>query len=602
MSTTETLSYPLTWELDSLYPHPETAEFRSAVDGLKQQLETLATNVESLPDVSSNANVAAEWGTFLAGYAAASSEYTAISAFVGCHAAADALNKTFQKYEPELSALGPLQAAIATTLEFAFQSADDAAFDAFIAADSRLAENAFYLAVCRRNASLRLPKDLELLAADLDVDGLHAWSRLYDRLSGELRVTVMERGELVEKSPGQLNYESAQRSIRENNFFSANRAWSQLADSCADAINHISGSRLSRYRRLGIDHLTIPLTMNRMTRETLDTMWTTIGERKHCLVKYLQKKAELLGLERLAWYDLSAPLPVTGTSDSLSYDEACRLVIESFSDFSPKLGDFAKMAIEKQWIEVEDRAGKRQGGFCTDLPTQKQSRIFMTYTNSIDSMSTLAHELGHAYHSFVLRDAPEFLRDYPMNLAETASTFAETVLGENRLAAAETKAEKLDLLDKMLGDAVSFLMNIHARFLFDDRMHQERANGELSAERLTELMLAAQKEAYCDALAPDGWNDNFWISKLHFYISGWPFYNFPYTFGYLLSLGTFSLAQDAANFPQQFDDFLKATGCMDTEDAAQSVFGYDLRQPDFWNRSLDIIEARVTQFLELAGD
>ena len=226
----------------------------------------------------------------------------------------------------------------------------------------------------------------------------------------------------------------------------------------------------------------------------------------------------------------------------------------------------------------------------------------MTYTNSIDSMSTLAHELGHAYHSFVLRDAPEFLRDYPMNLAETASTFAETVLGENRLAAAETKAEKLDLLDKMLGDAVSFLMNIHARFLFDDRMHQERANGELSAERLTELMLAAQKEAYCDALAPDGWNDNFWISKLHFYISGWPFYNFPYTFGYLLSLGTFSLAQDAANFPQQFDDFLKATGCMDTEDAAQSVFGYDLRQPDFWNRSLDIIEARVTQFLELAGD
>jgi oligoendopeptidase F len=143
-------------------------------------------------------------------------------------------------------------------------------------------------------------------------------------------------------------------------------------------------------------------------------------------------------------------------------------------------------------------------------------------------------------------------------------------------------------------------MNIHCRFLFEDRFHRERAGGELSAERLTELMLEAQHEAYCDALADDGWHGGFWISKLHFYISGWPFYNFPYTFGYLLSLGIYRLRDQLDDFPGKIHDFLIATGCQQAEDAVETAFGQDLRQPDFWNGSLDIVEQRVEQFLELA--
>jgi oligoendopeptidase F len=201
----------------------------------------------------------------------------------------------------------------------------------------------------------------------------------------------------------------------------------------------------------------------------------------------------------------------------------------------------------------------------------------------------------------VLRDQPLLLQDYPMNLAETASTFAEAVLGDERLRAARNAAEQLSILDGMLGDAVAFLMNIHARFIFEDRFHKERPKGEVPATRLSELMQEAQKEAYLNALADDGWNPSFWISKLHFYISGLPFYNFPYTFGYLLSLGVYSMAQDAGDaFPEQYRKLLIATGCMSAEDAVRSTFGHDLTQPDFWNRSLDIIAGRVDKFLELA--
>ena len=595
-------SFPLTWELDSLYPNPETAEFRELVDKLRATLQSLAEDSE-LPAATDSEDVAVTWAGFLDRFATALSEFSSLNAFVGCHAAADAANKTFQRYEGELSAFGPLLAEIQTNLEFALQEASDAQLESFFAIDERLAEVRFFLETARGSAALRLPKEQELLAADLSVDGLHAWSRLYDRLSGELRVRVMERGEVVEKSPGQVSLESPERSVRENNFFAANKAWANIAETCADALNHISGSRLSKYRRLGVDHLAAPLHLNRMTRETLDTMWRTIGERKSCLADYLRKKAELIGVDRLAWWDLQAPLPgATGESDSnLPYDNACGLTIDAFADFNPKLGDFARMAIENRWIEVEDRPGKRQGGFCTDVATRGQSRIFMTFTGTVDGMSTLAHELGHAYHSFVLRDEPLLLRDYPMNLAETASTFAEAVLGENRLAASESPHARLRMLDQMLGDAVAFLMNIHARFLFDDALHTERASGELSAERLSELMADSQRQAYLDILCDDGWNPLFWVSKLHFYIADWPFYNFPYTFGYLLSLGTYSLAQDAADFPAQFDEFLIATGSQTAESAVQSSFGYDLREPDFWNRSLDVVESRVSQFLELAN-
>ncbi len=449
-----------------------------------------------------------------------------------------------------------------------------------------------------------MPKEQELLAADLAVDGFQAWGRLYDRISGALRISVMEKGEVVNKSVSQVQFDMAERPVRENNFFAADKAWNSIAETCADALNHIAGTRLTRYRRLGLaDHLVAPLRCNRLQRKTLESMWSAISSRKQMMVDYFNAKAKLLGIERLAWYDQAAPLPAgkSGGGSSLSWDQACRTTIETFHGFSPDFGQFAERALAEKWIEAENRPGKRQGGFCTDLPLAKQSRIFMTFTHSPDSMSTLAHELGHAYHSHVLRDRPVFLRDYPMNLAETASTFAEAVLGEQRLAQAKTPEEKLSILDGMLGDSVAFLMNIHARFLFEDAFHKQRAEGELSAEQLSELMLHAQQQAYAGGLADDGYNPRFWVSKLHFYITEIPFYNFPYTFGYLLSLGVYAMAGDLGkDFPHQYKKLLIATGCQETEAAVQSTLGQDLTTPEFWNKSLDIVEQRVRQYQELA--
>ncbi len=597
-------NYDQNWDLDSLLPSPAGDAFPKIVESFRCDLQSLSTRSQDLPRV--NAANAAAWGGFLRECERLEMQATDLAAFIGCHAAADAGNKLYRQFEAALSALDPLRERISTNLEFALRDAPDADFEALIAADETLAKIAFFLAQRRKNSRLRLSRPEESLAAELAVDGIHAWGRLYDRISGELRIKVMEKGEVVEKSPGQIRFDSAERSVRQNNFYAAERAWKTIADSCADALNHIAGARLTMYQRLGLtDHLELPLHKNRMQRATLNMMWSVISRRKGMLLKYLAAKAQLLGEDRLAWYDSQAPLADAvrpAKSAEISYEDGARLVVRTFSAFHPDFGEFAHHAMINRWVEAENRPGKRQGAFCTGFAAKRQSRVFMTFTNTHDNVSTLAHELGHAYHSWVLKDQPFFLQDYPMNLAETASTFAEAVLAEQRLAEATSRAEKLSILDHSLADAVAYLMNIHARFIFESNFHRERAQGELPAARLSELMLAAQKEAYLESLSDDGWYPDFWVSKLHFYISGLPFYNFPYTFGYLLSTGLYSLAQESGDaFPEQYRRLLVATGCMETEAAVQSTIGYDLVQTAFWERSLDVIERRVGQFLELVG-
>ena len=597
--------FPQNWDLKSLAPVPASDEFRGHVDHCKTRLATFAASTTTLPNVDSTPRNIAAWVKLLTEYELADAQVSDLKSLVECYMAADADNKHYQQLQAELATLTPLREQIATNVEFAFKDATDDAFSAFVNAAPELKRNAYFLQTRRRNAALRLPKPQELLAADLAVDGLHAWGRLYDRQSGALKVQVQEKGKLVSKSPGQVPFDSPQRALRENNFYAADAAWATIADSCAEAINHIAGTRLTTYRHVGLrDHLDAPLRANRMTRETLECMWSTITAGKSVLKDYLARKAQLLSLDKLAWYDLSAPLPSmpgAGAADEISYDDACSQVIDAFGRFSPDFGEFARMALTENWVEAENRPGKHQGAFCTGFPAARQSRIFMTYTSTADSMSTLAHELGHAYHSWVLRDQPLFLQDYPMNLAETASTFAEAVLGEQRYRHARSDYERLQMLDGMLADAVVFLMNIHARFLFEDQFYRDRLRGELTTEQLNALMESAQKTAYLNALADGGWNARFWVSKLHFYISGLPFYNFPYTFGYLLSLGVYAVGQDSgAEFAETYRRLLIATGCQDAEDAVRTTLGFDLRKPDFWNKSLAIIADRVRQFVALS--
>jgi oligoendopeptidase F len=222
----------------------------------------------------------------------------------------------------------------------------------------------------------------------------------------------------------------------------------------------------------------------------------------------------------------------------------------------------------------------------------------MTYIGTTSNVSTLAHELGHAYHSYLLDDQPVFNQNYAMNVAETASTFAEVIVSDAQVKAAGNAEEKLALLETKIQNSVAFFMNIHARFLFETRFYEKRKEGLVNAEELSELMVEAQKEAFCGVLSD--YHPHFWASKLHFYITDVPFYNFPYTVGYMFSTGLYRLAlQEGASFADKYDSLLQDTGVMTLEDLVLKHLGVDLTKPDFWQGATDLIVADINEFLEM---
>ena len=346
--------------------------------------------------------------------------------------------------------------------------------------------------------------------------------------------------------------------------------------------------------------LSEPLEKNRLARQTVDAMWAVVADRSSRLRSYFTAKARLMGLEKLAWYDLNAPV---GTlARRMTFAEAGDFVVESIRRVNPDIADFCRMAMDRRWVEAEDRPGKRAGAFCTSFPLLGESRVFMTFSGTYGNMTTLAHELGHGYHSWVLRDLPIGARRYTMSVAETASTFNELIVTDAALGAAADGGERLGLLNQKADDAATFFMNIRARYDFERAFFARRAGGHLSMDALCDLMRRAQQDAYGEALAEDGFHPLFWASKLHFYITRAPFYNFPYTFGYLFSRAIYRRAvAEGTAFGNRYVALLRDTGSMETEALARKHLGVDLTKAAFWEETVDGVLADVDDFVALAG-
>ncbi len=268
-------------------------------------------------------------------------------------------------------------------------------------------------------------------------------------------------------------------------------------------------------------------------------------------------------------------------------------MVTQFGTYSPALAGLATRAIRERWVDAEPRAGKRDGAFCMSL-REDESRVFLNYEPSFNSVQTLAHELGHAYHNVTLARCSPLQRDTPMPLAETASIFCQTIV-TNAALARTGGDEKVSILEGNLQDACQVVVDIHSRFLFEWRVFQRRARRELSIEELNTLMLEAQRETYGDGLDPQALHPYMWAMKPHYYSSR-SFYNWPYTFGLLFGLGLYArYRQDAPGFHAGYDELLSSTGLEGAAELGQR-FGIDIRSAVFWRASLDVVRERITEF------
>jgi oligoendopeptidase F len=592
--------YSEVWDLDVFFKGgSESQELRTHLDNVKEKLDSLVETASAF-QVPQSADDSKEVANLIELLKDVALNMSQAGAVIGCFLAADTTDKKALQLQGETASLGAIFSTVGLKVQQTLAKTDEETWNGLMNSDE-LKEFAFVLNEWREEVELKLSEEEESIITSLSVDGYHGWGQLYDMLVGDIKIKIELDGVEKELSVGQANNLSSHQdaNVRKRSFEALEEAWKGKEDFFATALNRIAGFRLEVYKKRGWDSvLKEPLHRNRMSEETLDAMWGAIGANKAPFVEYLNVKARMLGTDKMNWYDMDAP--VTTSTKKMSYQEGAEFILKHFGEFGPELEAFSRLAFEDSWIEAEDRPNKRPGGFCTGMPVSEQSRIFMTYSGTMSNVATLAHELGHAFHSYALRPVHWMNRQYAMGVAETASTFAEMIVADAAVKSTETKDEKIALLEDKIQRSVAFFMNIHARFLFETRFYEERKNGVVPAARLNELMAEAQKEAYGDAL--DTVHPHFWASKLHFYITGVQFYNFPYTFGYLFSLSIYAKAlEDGEGFEQKYMALLRDTAVMSVEDLAMKHLGEDITKQEFWAKGVALCVKDVEEFLELTS-
>jgi oligoendopeptidase F len=506
------------------------------------------------------------------------------------------------RWKPTLQQLSAEIGQATTPLDIFLLRVNDA-FIQQLVSDPVLAELSFSLQHQRKLQDQLLSVAEEQLLQGLAVNGLQGWGNLYTELAGTLKCTVQNESIGLAKAFNLLS--SPNRAIRSEAWHGIGTAWANRAETVASILNAINGWRLEETKQRGtrrrLHYLDKSCHQNRIDRATLDAMMATTYQQRSIGQRALKAMGKVLQIETMEPWDLFAPPPATNQTQEFSFATAVELVAKSFRQFNPAMGDFVVMMAEKGWIDAQPTPNRSTGAYCTSFAEPREPRIFLTFEGSMNNVLTLAHELGHAWHNWVMRDLPRYKTSYPMTLAETASIFGETLVRDALFAQAQTPAEKLTIAWEDGSAAATFLLNIPSRFTFEQKLVEARRQGFVVTDSLKALMRDSWQHWYEDSLA--SYDEMFWASKLHFSIAELSFYNYPYLFGYLFSLGIYAQKQRyGSEFNELYTALLRDTGRMTAEDLVQHHLQQDIRQPDFWQASLAIVDQAVSRLEALAAE
>jgi pepF/M3 family oligoendopeptidase len=472
----------------------------------------------------------------------------------------------------------------------------------FIDLNPVTAAHAFFLRESAEQSKYLMSEPEEMLTAELTLSGSNAWSKLQGIVTSQINVDFELDGK-VQKMPitAIINLRSnPAEDVRRRAYEAENKVWESVKEPLAAAMNGIKGEvNTLNHHRGRADALHGAIDKARIDRPTLEAMLEAMKDSFPMFRRYFKAKAKRFGQMQLQWWNLYAP--VGETSTTYTFSDAQELILANFAKFSPDLQVFTKHAFSNHWIDAEMRDGKRGGAFCMDVPGVEESRVFCNYNGSLDSVSTLAHELGHGFHNdcAVQAGKTEIQKFTPMTLAETASIMCETIVSEAALKQVKNPQEELAILESQLNGDSQVIVDIYSRFLFEKEVFERREKSELSADELCEIMLKAQKATFGDGLDEKYLQKWMWTWKPHYYSAGLSFYNFPYAFGLLFATGLFAIYQKrGASFIHDYKHLLASTGEAPAADLA-ARFSIDIRTKAFWQDSLKIIEKRVDRYCKL---
>jgi oligoendopeptidase F len=590
------------WDLSAIYGGLDDRNFTNALEGLYAAVDRLAAQYDELdihatePREPTAADIAGVEAVLDASNEL-QTELRRVSAYLYALTTIDSRDDHAAALQVELqtrtAALAPLAKRLGSWLAAL-------GVDAVAAQSLTAAEHEFVLRMAAEGAELQMSEVEESLASELAPSGVFAWQRLHGDVSSQLMVEIRGADGSIERVPmalarGLATHADPDR--RRRVYEGELAAWATVAVPLAAALNGAKGAVGVLNRRRGFaDDLEPALRGNNVDRATLDAMTEAVVASLPTFRRYFKAKARLLGYDAsLPWWDLVAPV---GSTTDTSWADATDRVHAAFAEFSPDLATLAARAFEHRWVDAEIREGKRGGAYCVGVE-RDVSRVMMNFDGSHNSVTTLAHELGHAFHNVALAHRTPLQRRLPMALAETASIFCETLLFEQAASRATDEHERLALLDTHLAGTSQVVVDIHSRFLFETELCKRRRRTSLSVSDLCAAMLDAQEAAYGDGLHPDHRHAYMWAAKPHYFT---PFYNWPYTYGLLFGIGLYArYLADADQFRAGYDDLLSSTGLADAAELGER-FGIDVRSGTFWMSSLAVLRARIDAFEQLVDD
>lgn len=593
------------WDLTNVYPSLESKEFKSAIKKYKSMLDEMEVFFKKASKADSKTEpkkLGKLLGESVDRFNALFELSNTINPYIESFVTTDSRNKAAMRALSEFEQMSVQASVLNTKFQAWTGKLGKAAVKKAAKTNVSAKAHEFILNESVDQSKYMMSEAEEILAAELTLSGGNAFGKLQGTLTSQLSVDFELDGK-TEKMPipALINLRShPDETTRRRGYEAENIAWEEVKETLAACMNGVKGEALTlNKKRRREDAIHASIDFARMDRATLEAMLGAMKDSFPMFQKYLKHKARLIGKEKLAWWDISAPMGRTGKV--YSFEAARDFIVANFNKFSPELGAFAKRAFDNNWIDAEQRDGKRGGAFCMAVAGVKESRILSNFDGSFDQVSTLAHELGHAFHNECAYRAgkTELQQSTPMTLAETASIMCETIVTEAVLKQVSDPREELAVLEAQMNNANAVIVDIYSRYLFEKEVFERREKSELSADDLNDIMERAQKATYGQGLDERFLQKFMWTWKPHYYSSGLSFYNYPYAFGLLFAVGLYAIYQKrGADFVPDYKNLLASTG---EERAAELAdrFGINIRTKKFWADSLAIIGKRVDRYCEL---
>ena len=595
------------WDLSNVYPGLESKQFGTAIEDLKGKIIELedycAQNsigrIESEPSPSENSQLKEVVDGYITRMNSLLRLFSTINGFIASFVTTDSYNAFAKRSESELEIIEIRIKKIDVRFQGWLRNTGET-LPSILPLPGPSKQHSFYLKEILEQSRYLMSESEESLAAELELSGGNAWSKLQGTICSQLTVDLELDGK-KERLPitAILNLSHhTDPDVRRRAYTAELKAWKTVSEPLAAALNGVKGTVVTLSRRRGrTDPLHTSLDQARIDRETLTTMMETMQDHFPSFRRYLKAKAKRLGYKALPWWDLFAP--VVRVDHYYSWAETRKFIVEQFGTFSNRLAKLTERAFQHNWIDAEPRDGKRGGGFCMELPIVDESRILCNFDGSLEAVLTVAHELGHAYHNECQVGKTILQARTPMTLAETASIFCETVVTDAVLANASSTDERLAILETSLISSTQVIVDIASRFMFEKEVFEKRRDSELSANEFCEIMIRSQKNAYGDGLDEAYLHEYMWTWKPHYYSTVLSFYNFPYAFGLLFGIGLYAIyKRRCASFLSDYETLLASTGEATPAELA-SRFAIDIKRPDFWRDSLKIIEQRIDEYVAL---